>query len=348
MGQKKIVGIGLLIFLCLGLNSFFSSNTAEYENTFILEEKINGVSFVGTNKKLKSSHLNPVKNINANWITVMPFGFLSKGNPTVKYNSSYQWVGETPAGIRHTVKLAHQQGIKVMIKPHIWMHHQWVGDMKFENEKDWRIFEKSYRKYIMEFAKIAEELKVNIFAIGVEMKQSVVLRPKYWSDLIDSVRTVYSGKLTYAANWDNYTNIKFWKKLDYIGIDAYFPVATDRTPSFEKCYAGWLRHYNAIKRMSYTVRKKVIFTEFGYRNIDYTGLEPWNEASNSTFNSQAQENAYKAIFTRFWGESWFMGGFLWKWFPNHDNTGGIKNNRFTPQNKPVEKVIKTAYGLKTN
>ena len=319
-----------------------TENPAEKSKT----SKINGVSFVGTNQKLKSNHLTPVKKINANWITVMPFGFVTKDSPKVRYNSSYQWAGETPEGIRHTIKLAHAQGIKVMLKPHVWMRHQWIGDLSFTTEQEWEIFESSYRDYIMEFAKIAEESKVSIFAIGVEVKKSVIERPDFWFNLIKDVRKVYSGKLTYAANWDNYDKIKFWQKLDYIGIDAYFPVAIEKTPTYESCYAGWLSHYNAIKRLSYSENKRVIFTEFGYRNIDYTGAEPWNEDRNQTYNSKAQENAYKAIFARFWGESWFMGGFLWKWFPNHAQTGGIKNNRFTPQNKPVEQIIKTVYGLK--
>jgi hypothetical protein len=87
----------------------------------------------------------------------------------------------------------------------------------------------------------------------------------------------------------------------------------------------------------------VIFTEYGFRNVDYTGKEPWEDNSNSTFNSQGQVNAYQATFCRFWGESWFDGGFLWKWYPDHPNAGGETNNRFTPQNKPVESIIKETF-----
>jgi len=345
MFNKKIARTTIILLGCFTIGFFLSFNQKN-DIGIPKNSKINGVSFVATNHKIESKHLTPVNKLNANWITVMPFGFLSKDSPKVKYNSSYQWSGETLEGIKQTIKLAHSQNIKVMLKPHIWMRHLWVGDLKFDNEKDWLIFEASYQDYILEFAKIAESLDVGIFAIGVEAKKSVIERPQFWSDLIDTVRTVFSGKLTYAANWDNYTNVTFWNKLDYIGIDAYFPIASEKTPTYESCYAGWLNHYNAIKRLSYATEKKVIFTEFGYRNIDFTALEPWNEAGNDTYNSLAQENAYRAIFTRFWGEPWFMGGFLWKWFPNHDNSGGLKNNRFTPQNKPVEQLIRQVYNLK--
>ena len=99
-----------------------------------------------------------------------------------------------------------------------------------------------------------------------------------------------------------------------------------------------------IKNLSKEVNKPVIFTEFGYRNIDYSAKEPWDEKQNETFNSLAQENAFLAIFAKFWGETWFAGGFIWKWFPEHTNSGGKNNNRFTPQNKATEKIIADFYG----
>ena len=57
-------------------------------------------------------------------------------------------------------------------------------------------------------------------------------------------------------------------------------------------------------------------------------------------------NATKALYDVFWKEEWFAGGFVWKWFLQHDKVGGENNNRFTPQNKPVEKVIQTYYKSK--
>lgn len=310
----------------------------------ISDTKMNGISFVGTKKLISNANLKPVIDIHANWITVMPFAFIPKGTASVQYNQNLQWSGETVNGIEHTVELAKKNKLKILLKPHIWMHYSWIGDLTFDSESKWETFEASYTAYILEFAKLSEKLNIDIFCIGVEVKKMVIERPDFWEQLILKVRTIYSGKITYAANWDNYQNISFWDQLDFIGIDAYFPVSNTKTPSYQSCFIGWKPHYDTIKKLSLTTNKKVIFTEFGYRNIDFTAKEPWNESSNQTFNSIAQENAYRAIFSRFWGEDWFAGGFLWKWFPNHSKTGGIKNNRFTPQNKPCEKIIRHFYG----
>ncbi len=306
--------------------------------------KINGVSFVGTKNLISSADVKPVLNLNANWITVMPFAFIPKGTSKVQYNMNFQWSGETVDGIKHTVELAKKDGLKIMLKPHIWMHYGWIGDFTVTNDNDLKQFKETYTKYILEFAKLSELLKIEIFCIGVELKKMVVNYPDFFSNLIQKVKKVYSGKLTYAANWDNYQNIVFWKELDFIGIDAYFPISESKTPSYQSCFIGWKPHYEAIKKISLLNKKKVIFTEFGYRNIDFTAKEPWNENANNTYNSTGQINTYRAIFSRFWGEKWFAGGFLWKWFPNHKKTGGINNNRFTPQNKPVESIIKQFYG----
>ena len=60
-------------------------------------------------------------------------------------------------------------------------------------------------------------------------------------------------------------------------------------------------------------------------------------------NLEAQNNTTKALFDTFWNEDWIAGGFIWKWFHNHEKSGGKEDNQFTPQNKPVEVLIKTQY-----
>jgi hypothetical protein len=60
-------------------------------------------------------------------------------------------------------------------------------------------------------------------------------------------------------------------------------------------------------------------------------------------NLEAQKNTTQALLETFWMEDWFAGGFVWKWFHEHDKVGGINDSRFTPQNKPVENLIREFY-----
>jgi len=63
-------------------------------------------------------------------------------------------------------------------------------------------------------------------------------------------------------------------------------------------------------------------------------------------NMEAQNNTTQALFETFWNQDWFAGGFIWKWFHNHKERGGADNHQFTPQNKPVEKIIQKQFSSK--
>ena len=310
--------------------------------------KINGVSFVSSRQPIDQTHVNPIVNVNANYAAVIPFGFIrSLENPELKFNSDRQWYGERKSGAKQYIETLQQGGLKIMLKPQIWVTRGlYTGYIKMNSEANWKVLEATYAKFILEYAQLAENTKVDLFCIGTELEQFIVNRPEFWSDLIDDIKKVYKGNLTYAANWDEFKRTPFWNKLDFIGVDAYFPVSDSKTPTVEECLIGWEPHKQVIYNMHIQYDKPILFTEFGYRSVDYAGREPWeSEKRLNEVNLQAQVNTTQALFEVFWNEPWFRGGFIWKWFHNHTEVGGDNNSRFTPQNKPVESIIKQQYGL---
>ena len=309
-------------------------------------EKINGISFVAAGDKIDQSHVSPVKKINANYAAVMPFGFIRNlEHPEIIHNTDRQWFGETRAGTEQYIQELHKAEIKVMIKPQIWVWRgEFTGKIMMTNETNWKALEDSYTSFIMEYAKLASEVNADIFCIGTELELFIKYRPQYWFALIDKIRLVYQGKLTYAANWDEFWRTPFWSELDFIGVDAYFPVSDQRTPTFEDCMKGWKKHKTKISNLAKDHDKPILFTEYGYRSVDYSGKQPWVADRNmNQVNLEAQVNTTKALYESFWQEEWFAGGFIWKWFINYHNVGGEENYMFTPQNKPVESVIAEYY-----
>jgi ppGpp synthetase/RelA/SpoT-type nucleotidyltranferase len=308
--------------------------------------KINGVSFVASREQATQAHVKPIKEVNADYAAVMPFGFLRDINsPAIIFNTDRQWYGETKIGAKQYIELLHKNKIRVMLKPQIWVWRGvFTGELKMQSEASWQELEKSYEDFILTYAALAEEAKVEIFCIGTELEEFVVNRPEFWKQLIQKIRAKYQGKLTYAANWDEYGRTPFWASLDYIGIDAYFPLSEERTPTVEQLKEGWQPWKNKIAVLSKEVSRPVLFTEFGYRSMDYTAKKPWLvDRNEENVNLEGQVNAKKAIFESFWDEDWFAGGFVWKWFIHHDKAGGPADNRFTPQNKPAQEIIKTFY-----
>lgn len=309
-------------------------------------EKINGISFVASRNPIDDSHIDPAVAINTNYAAIMPFGFLrSIDSSNIIHNTDRQWFGETRAGAKQYIEALSKRGVKIMIKPQIWVRRgEYTGFIMMTSESNWKALEESYSNFILEYASLAQQIGADILCIGTELELFVKYRPDYWSKLIKEIRTVYRGKLTYAANWDEFRRVPFWDQLDFIGIDAYFPLSDKKTPSIEDCMEAWKNHKTKIKDLSQFHNKPILFTEYGYRSVDYTAKEPWKfDRSMASVNLQAQVNATEALYLSFWSESWFAGGFIWKWFHNYDEVGGHDNYMFTPQNKPVEAIIKEYY-----
>ena len=171
-------------------------------------------------------------------------------------------------------------------------------------------------------------------------------RPEFWQQLIKEVKTIFKGKITYAANWDEYDEVPFWNSLDYIGIDAYFPLVDSQTPTSNEIAKALQPIKNRLSAFSDSLNKKILFTEYGFRSRDYNAQRPWESDRVGEANLLAQENAYRGFYNVFWSSDFIAGGFIWKWFANYPDAGGKFHNGFSPQNKPVEKVIIEYYNKK--
>lgn len=341
---KKIV-----LFACVipfGIcHAQFPDNDVDIE-----QSPINGISLVSMNKFFSDAELEPICDIHANWVSVIPFAFLPALNdPHLVFDGEWQWLGERIAGTNEAVKLLHNTSISVMIKPQIWVGQgEFTGKISMISEADWLTFEVAYADYILKFAELAEKERVELFCIGTEMQEVIKQRPLFLTNLIDSIKTVYSGKLTYAENWDSYTEVNFWNQVDYIGIDAYFPIASGDNPSEKMLRSGWERREIEIKAYAEKQNKQVLFTEYGYRSIASCAEAPWDYSQKSKISEHAQCKALNALYEVMWDKPYFAGGFLWKWYPDHVNSGGHKSDCFTVQNKKAEEVVRRRYHQSIN
>ena len=330
----------LLVFFGLGISCSEPEADSEAQNT----ASINGINFVGSRNEVGAEAFTPLQSIHSEWVALVPFGFINEESTAVHYNVEWQWWGEKTEGILQNAKDARAVNQKIMIKPQVWIRHgDFTGDFTPKNEADWVLFEKTYKAYILHFAEIAEQINAEMFCIGTEFKTFILNRPEFWDELIADARDMFKGKLVYAANWDAYHLIPFWDKLDYIGVNAYFPLTDKKTPGADVLKEAWTPHKEALANVAKQKKKPIIFTEFGYASRDYTAEKPWESWRGKTVNMQAQTNAYVAIFETFWSVDWFEGGFLWKWYAYHENAGGNNHAGYSPQNKPVQEIIKKHY-----
>ena len=247
--------------------------------------------------------------------------------------------------VKHVIKEAHKNGLKVMLKPHIDLISKdsgfWRADIGFYDEKSWEEWFKEYEKFILHYARIAQRYDVEMFCVGTELCFTTQKGDK-WRGVIEEVRKKYDGKLIYAANWDNYQNISFWDALDYVGIDAYFPLTYKENPSVEDIKKGWIRWMTEIEIWHEQIKRPVIFTEIGYSSSSLAAGYPWkNGRGNADVRMQAK--CYTAFFQTVWKRPWLGGVYWWRMAPTIYG-GGANNRHFTPLKKPAAKIIKDNYG----
>ena len=339
-----VVLLGLFV---TGCHVVADNNSQPSPREIDIKDKIDGVAFVSPPGVIGEREIGFIKTSNADWVQFIPYAYSRPNKTSVSYGSGWQWWGERPEGIRKMVRAAKAHGLKILLKPHVWIGGKgWAGTYTHKNEADWKAWAESYRAYVMEFAEMAEEEQVDMLCVGTELKQITIDYPDFFGWLADSVRSVFSGKVTYASNWDNYQNLKFWDKMDYIGVDGYFPLLEDKTPKVNELVKAWESEKKKLKTVHEQYKKPILFTEWGYLSVDQSGWRTWElEASlgDRELNMEAQANCYEAFFKALWGEPWFAGGFAWQWYAEHPQAGGMRNKDHTPQNKPAMEVMREAY-----
>lgn len=324
-------------------SSDFSDTTNKYF-------KMRGLSFVAPPRPFSQTPMMDVKAVKADWIAVIPYGYTKIGDPKVHYESEktdWQWWGERREGVSITIDSAHRAGLNVMLKPQVYVPNGWTGTIDYKTEKEWEQWEQSYERYILPFVDIAQSTKVAMVCVGTEFKIGVVKREKFWRNLIQKIRQKYQGKLVYAANWDEYPIVPFWDALDYVGVNAYFPLVSGETPSVSDLQTAWQPHFKALRSFQQKCQKPMLFTEFGYLSVDGCAYNSWEvekHIHSVKINEQAQANALDGLFSTFWKEHWWAGGFLWKWFPEGQGHEGYIEKDYTPQGKKAENILKKWYG----
>ncbi|MFH1837720.1 MAG: discoidin domain-containing protein [Candidatus Omnitrophota bacterium] len=245
--------------------------------------------------------------------------------------------GDTPTdeSIEHAIKTCHKMGMRVMIKPHVDPRTDEARINIMPSEK-W--FD-AYEKFTLRYAELSQKNGVELFCIGTELEATTFSAWTHrWDAIIDKVKSVYTGKLTYAANWTEYEEVPFWDKMDFIGIDAYFPLTSSDEASLEDLVNSWTAIAGNIEewlKIRGLTDKGVILTEIGYPSATGANRQPWVAISNIE-NQEEQADCLEAVFTALNERPWFKGYYIWQYFPQ-DRWSPLG---FTVKGKRAEEVIK--------
>jgi hypothetical protein len=267
--------------------------------------------------------------VGADHIAVVPTWYQES-----KVSSQMYPTNSTPidSAVIHIIAVAKAMGYSVMLKPHLD-----VEDGTFRGEispNDVPVWFSSYKDFILHYARIAQQTDVDLFCIGTELK-SLSARNE-WIEIIDSVRSIYDEPILYAANWDEYPHVSFWEYLNFIGIDAYFPLAHSREATIEEYLENFDLWLYQIDNFQKNIEKEIIIPEVGFRSVKGSGVTPYDWQYYGIMDEESQAYAYQIILELLQRKQWLAGIFFWHWDPilKQDSLG------YTPYNKLAEEVLR--------
>ncbi|MHA7057363.1 glycoside hydrolase family 113 [Aquimarina sp. M1] len=330
------------------------NNSGTPKELYKIDRKHRGMTVFGWgfNNDSKTA-IDDIVRSNIEWVAVVPFmDQEDEKTETIRIPKTIgQWSRRDSLHIKTIIKLK-ERNIQVMLKPHLWLGTGWRSHISHSSSSSWNIWFKSYRANIIHYAKMAAKTKVELFCIGTELKSSLINQPEQWKSLVREIKTIYKGKLTYAANWDGeFELVDFWNELDYIGIQAYFPLTKDPHPDKKTIKNGWNMYSNQLESLSKKHDKPILFTEIGYKSEASATIKPWEWGSALSILSKhksdkTQQIAYEALYETFWDKDWFAGTYIWQWNTQSKKENASTNLDFSPRYKPAENTIAKWYAIR--
>lgn len=193
--------------------------------------------------------------------------------------------------IAQVIDFARNNNLEVLLRPYVMLStEEWQGEIKPKNVKEWF---KNYSDYLAKYASLAQTNKdiIKKFSVGVEFR-SIQKYTEEWLSAIKIVRHFFDYEITYCANFDSYEKVDFWDSLDFIGIDSYFPMPSNK---FNKMVSKWKKIGARLEDFSRLHNKRIEFTEFGCKSVKNASLRPYNYLYKNELCEDEQFKYYKSL-----------------------------------------------------
>ncbi|MBI1799643.1 MAG: hypothetical protein HYR73_08135 [Candidatus Eisenbacteria bacterium] len=243
------------------------------------------------------------------------------------------------AAVRQAIARAQALGLDVALKLHIDLDDgSWRGFIAPTDPVAWFA---SYQRFMLPWATFAETTGVREFVIGTELA-STLGEAERWRETIRMARSAFPGELLYAASWDEAARVPFWRDLDGVGIDFYFPVAKRADPGRFEVLAAWQPILDRLNVLHRQTGKNILLTEIGYRSVAGAGMQPYQGGTSGTLDLAEQGDLYWAALQATADKSWIRGMYWWNW--PADGSGGPLNTDYTPRGKTASQELAAAWG----
>ncbi|WNJ19815.1 glycoside hydrolase family 113 [Pontibacter sp. G13] len=297
----------------------------------------------GYGSKQAAGMIDRIRSLSANSMALVPYSGSRQVNQPGRFHFNRSAGGENDASLVVAAYHAQTQGMSTLLKPQLWFPGHWPGDVEMQNEADWQAFMGYYRQWIRHYALLAEIHGIAYLCVGVEFAKATQARPEDWRKLCQDMRKLFSGPITYAANWgEEAENLAFGEALDFIGVNAYYPLSEDPKASDQALKAGVVDMMTKIQGLADRTEKPIVFTEVGFRSIEAPWQHPHAGPSDRDVNETDQARCYATVLAGIQSYEWLQGAYWWKWpsYPNYDKRNP---KSFTPCGRKAQQVLARAY-----
>jgi len=227
--------------------------------------------------------------------------------------------------------------LNVCLKPIVncadgtWRAHINFFDKDVPCEPKWSQWFRSYSNFILHYAAIAEATGCEIFCIGCELVQAD-RRAEEWRSLIASVRSIYSGMLTYNCDKYQEDNVTWWDALDVISSSGYYPEH------------DWDKQLDRIEQVVKSHNKPFFFMEAGCPSRTGSAAIPNDWTLKGEPSQEEQSRFYRAMFNHCQGREWVQGFMLWDWPARlYSAEEGPANDDYCMYGKEAAGIVKEYY-----
>jgi hypothetical protein len=287
--------------------------------------------------------LKRLRELGANSVSVIPYGYAREaaGDRILFVHRSPR--GETDEGIVRALFDARSLGMTALVQPRLWVGRgAAVGDIAMADDRSWRGWFDSYRRFIVHQAVVAEASGVALFCVGSDL-QKTEPREKDWRDVVAAVRLATGAPVLYAADGAaNANRITFWETLDAIGVDFFDSLSKSEKLSDSALDEAVRRAARPVAELSERAGKSVIFTEVGYPAVRSAWIAPRDEAQRRPAGAEDAARAIAAVSRALAKESWWKGVYWWKAFSD-GKLAAPGERGFHILGTPAEKAIEQGF-----
>ena len=279
-----------------------------------------------------------VNRTGANLVTLIPNGLQETAqSEEICYTSPATMTDDE---LQRTIDRCHEKRLMVALKPTTnCMNGTWRAYINFFDkdvpcESKWSKWFESYTAFQMHYAKLAEQSGCELFIPGCEMVMSEH-RELEWRTLLKTLRTVYTGPLSYNTDKYQEDNVSWWDAVDVISSSGYYPIGE------------WNKNLDRIEAVVRKYRKPFFFAECGCMSMKGSSLVPndWRIRTETALTEQ--DDWYRTMFTECKKRDWVKGFCIWDWaWKLYTAANGVEDSFYAVYGKPSERTIQHFFASK--